>query len=273
MISLQTMTPASMTAPATVSLTTDFGLDDPFAGIMKGAILRRDPSIRVIDLCHGVPPGAVGIGGLWLGLSCRWLPAGTVHAAVVDPGVGTDRGLLCLSGEDHIFLAPDNGLAAEICRHREIETIIQVDWHALIGDPPSRTFHGRDVFAPIAADLARGATRADELGPEIDACTVDSPLPSPRLSAGAVDGEILLADHFGNLMTNIPAGQIPPGRPIRVVAGQASFGMVGTYDEAPPGQPVGLVNSFGLLEIACPGSHAAQFLDLGPGAVVRIEIE
>ncbi|MGD8976034.1 MAG: SAM-dependent chlorinase/fluorinase [Gammaproteobacteria bacterium] len=260
-----------MTAPAIVSLTTDFGLDDPFVGIMKGVILSRDPSIPIIDLCHGVPPGAVGIGGLWLGLSCRWLPAGTVHAAVVDPGVGTERGLLCLRSEDHIFLAPDNGLAAEICRHREIEAIYQVDWPALVGEPPSRTFHGRDVFAPIAADLARGAIRADQLGPEVDACGVDSPLPSPRPSARGVDGEILLADHFGNLMTNVPAGQLPAGGSIRVTAGPASFGMVGTYDEAPPGQPVGLVNSFDLLEIACPGAHAAQVLDLGPGALVRIE--
>ncbi len=271
MISCPTTIPAPMTAPAIVSLTTDFGLDDPFAGIMKGVILGRDPSIRVVDLCHGVPAGAVGIGGLWLGLSCRWLPAGTVHAAVVDPGVGTDRGLLCLTDGDHVFLAPDNGLAAEICRHREIEAIYQVDWRDLVGDPPSRTFHGRDIFAPIAADLARGAIRADELGPKIDACTVDSPLPASRPSAGGVDGEILLADHFGNLMTNIPAGQIPAGRTIRVVAGPASFGLVGTYEEAPPGQPAGLVNSFGLLEIACRGAHADEVLELGPGATVRIE--
>jgi S-adenosylmethionine hydrolase len=260
-----------MTAPAIVSLTTDFGLDDPFVGIMKGVMLGRDPSLRIIDLCHGVPAGAAGIGGLWVGLSCRWLPAGSLHVAVVDPGVGTDRRILCMRDAEHRFLVPDNGLASEICRHRRIEAIYDVDWKAHIGPPPSHTFHGRDVFAPIAADLARGALLPEQLGPEVSACGIQSPLPRSQPSGRGVDGEVLLSDHFGNLMTNIPATQLPEGGRVCVIAGSETFSMVDTYQEAAPGQPVCLVNSFGLLEIACPDDNAARVLGMGPGTPVRIE--
>jgi len=259
-----------MSVPALVSLTTDFGNDDPFVGIMKGVILARDAAIRIVDLCHGIPAGAVGIGGLWLGLSWRWFPSGTVHIAVIDPGVGTDRPLLCLCGADHRFLVPDNGLAAEVCRHLPVEAIYQVDWLAALGQPASHTFHGRDVFAPLAADLARGAVAADELGPKIGQCSVESPLPLPERSAQAIVGQVLLADHFGNLMTNIPAAALPDRTTTSIRAGGAAFGLVRTYAEAVPGQPVGLINSFGLLEIACRNGHAARLLGLGSGAPVRV---
>lgn len=260
-----------MPALALVSLTTDFGSDDPFVGIMKGVILARDPTVRIVDLCHGVPAGAVGIGGLWLGRSWRWFPAGTVHVAVVDPGVGTDRPLLCLCGADHRFLVPDNGLAAEVCRHLPVEAVYQVDWRERLGEPASHTFHGRDVFAPIAADLARGAVIPDDLGPRIQHCSVDSPLPLPERSARGVVGQILVSDHFGNLLTNIPADAMPAGTAISIRTGDAAFGLARTYAAAPPGQPVGVINSFGLLEIACPNGHAARLLGLSPGAPVRVK--
>jgi len=258
-----------------ISLTTDFGLEDPFVGIMKGVILSHDPELRVIDLCHGVPPGRVGIAGLWLGLSSRWLPAASVHVAVVDPGVGTDRAILCLCHQAQCFLAPDNGLAAELLRHRNFDAIykldLQRDWPGWSGSPPGNTFHGRDIFAPLAADLARGAIRPEQLGPVCDDCEVPSPLPLPRDHAGFIDGEILLADHFGNLMSNIRAAQIPAGRSLRISAGGESFGLVRTYAEAGSAPVVGVLNSFDLLEIACADGNAARILGLGPGSPVRIE--
>jgi S-adenosyl-L-methionine hydrolase (adenosine-forming) len=264
-----------MPPQAVISLTTDFGLEDPFVGIMKGVILSRDPDLRVMDLCHGVPPGRVGIAGLWLGLSSRWLPRASVHVAVVDPGVGTDRAILCLRHAAQCFLAPDNGLAAELRRHTDFDAIykldIEGDWACFSGAPPGNTFHGRDIFAPLAADLARGAIKPEQLGPPCDDCEVPSPLPLPRIHDRFIDGEILLADHFGNLMSNICAAQIPDGCRLRISAGGESFGLVRTYAEAGSAAVVGVLNSFDLLEIACADGNAAGILGLGPGSPVRIE--
>jgi S-adenosylmethionine hydrolase len=135
----------------TITLTTDFGLKDPFVGIMKGVIARQAPGINVIDISHDVPPYRPEIGGLWLGLSYRWFASGAVHVAVIDPGVGTERRIACLSTTGHTFLAPDNGLAGEIVAHLP-------RWSARVVEPgrlklpvPSTTFHGRDIFAPVAA--------------------------------------------------------------------------------------------------------------------------
>ncbi|MGB5209035.1 MAG: SAM-dependent chlorinase/fluorinase [Gammaproteobacteria bacterium] len=264
-----------MGSQAVISLTTDFGLDDPFVGIMKGVILGRDPGLRIIDLCHGVPQGQVGIAGLWLGLSSRWLPASSVHVAVVDPGVGSDRAILCLQHQNQYFLAPDNGLAAELCRHQEFSGIHRLDFQsarARLGiDPPCNTFHGRDVFAPVAADLARGIITPEQLGPACDGCEIPSPLPLPLLQQRSVEGQILLKDHFGNLMSNITAAQIPEGSRPRIRLDTRSFGLARTYAEADSGAIVGVLNSFDLLEIACVDGNAGEILGLGPGTPIRVE--
>lgn len=257
-----------MPSDGVISLTTDFGHDDPYVGIMKAVILRRFPAARIVDLTHQVPPFRPEIAGLWLGLSCRWFPAGSLHIAVVDPGVGTDRRITLQASGDHRFLAPDNGLADEIARHVRIRSCRHVDTSRLPAAGVSGTFHGRDIFAPLAAGLAAGELRAEDVGPETRDL-VPSTLPQPRTSGGTVAGEILFADHFGNLLTNIPAALVGDAAASARCGGRR-FRFVRTYGDASPDEPVALIDSFGLLELACRNADAARTLGLGPGDRVTV---
>lgn len=252
-----------------ITLTTDFGLKDPFVGIMKGVIARRAPDVNVIDISHDVPPYRPEIGGLWLGLSYRWFASGAVHVAVIDPGVGTERRIACISTTGHTFLAPDNGLAAEIAAHLP-------HWSATVLEPgrldlpvPSTTFHGRDIFAPVAAMLAVGKLRTEDLGPPATDLQ-PSVLPRPKVERARIRGEILLADHFGNLMSNI-SGPVPPdwASPVAII-GDRALRLVQAYDEASSGELVAIFNSFGLLEIACPRGNASEAAGWGPGQEIAL---
>lgn len=261
---------AHRSAEGVVTLTTDFGLQDPFVGIMKGVIARIAPGINVIDVSHDVPAYRPEIGGLWLGLSYRWFARGAVHVAVVDPGVGTARRIVCIQANDHMFVAPDNGLAAEISRHVG-------GWSAHIVDPtslglliPSTTFHGRDIFAPVAAGLASGELSIEQLGPPIRDLEPSS-LPRAAMAADEIRGEIILADHFGNLMSNI-CGPAPDDweSPLAHV-GDRALRLVRAYDEARRDELVVIFNSFGLLEIACPRGNASDASGWRPGQEIRLQ--
>ena len=252
-----------------ITLTTDFGLKDPFVGIMKGVIARQAPGINVIDISHDVPAYRPEIGGLWLGLSYRWFASRAIHVAVIDPGVGTGRRIVCLSTAGHTFLAPDNGLAGEIVSHLP-------HWSARVVEPgrlelpvPSTTFHGRDIFAPVAAMLAAGKLRTEDLGPTVTDLR-PSALPRPEIGQDRIRGEIVLADHFGNLMSNI-GGPAPPGwtSPVAVIGGK-TLRLVQAYDEASRGELVAIFNSFGLLEIACPRGSASETADWSPGQDIAL---
>ena len=248
----------------TVTLTTDFGLDDPYVGIMKGIVARTAPGVNVIDLCHGVPPFRPEIAGLWIGRCFRWFADGSVHVAVVDPGVGTERSIVCIETPGHCFLAPDNGLAGELTRHLEDWSATSVDCDARGLEVVSPTFHGRDVFAPVAARLAAGEVRPTDLGPTFPTL-VPSPLPLPRRCADRIEGEVLLPDRFGNVSTNIP-GPAPVGwADARLAVGARSLRLVRTYDEASAGEYVAIFNSFGLLEISLPRGSAAAAESFPPG--------
>lgn len=252
-----------------ITLTTDFGLQDPFAGIMKGVIKRHFGDASVVDLCHAVPPFRGEIAGLWLGLCHHWFPEGTVHVAVVDPGVGTDRNIVCIQARCHAFIAPDNGLAAELVSHLDSWTAWRLDPEALDLDIASTTFHGRDIFAPVAAMLASASAAPDSLGspdPEL----VPSALPRPIRKDASLTGEILFADHFGNLSTNIP-GPLPKEWNDATVSVEAQTArLVRAYGEARPGETVAIFNSFGLLEIALPRASARDRRQWGPGTPVRV---
>jgi len=256
-------------ASGVITLTTDFGLHDPFVGIVKGIIARRCPSLSVIDLCHEVPPFSAEIGGLWIGLSYRWFSPGSVHVAVVDPGVGTDRRIVCLQAGQHLFLVPDNGLAGELTRHLDKWSARALEPETLSLDSPSPTFHGRDIFAPVAAMLAAGELTPEVLGPPVDDLT-PSALPRPCLGKDDIVGEVLLADRFGNLFSNI-AGPIPAAwNDARVTIDDHSMRLVRTYDEARSGEFVAIFNSFGLLEIALPRGNARATGQWPPGTHVRL---
>ena len=255
-----------------ITLTTDFGTHDPFVGVMKGRMLGRYPEARIVDLTHEIRAHWPAEAGFWLARCYRYFPAGTVHVAVVDPGVGSSRQFAAVEADGHLFLAPDNGLLATVVARADRCALRHVAAGVLerIGaSRPSATFHGRDVFAPLAAEIAAGRLAADELGPvvtELIPGWLDDPVAVP----GGVSGVVVTVDHFGNLLTNIDRellAQVP--NPV-VRAGGRELPLRRTYSDARPGDYLALVNSFGVLEIARAERSAAEGLGLDRGAPVSI---
>lgn len=249
-----------------VTLTTDFGLTDPYVGVMKGVLLSQGSGLRLVDLTHGIPAQDVRSAAFHLAHSWSWFPSGTVHVAVVDPGVGSDRPILVARERGHAFLAPDNGLLGPVLSEGADVRALDVERFSLPGR--SRTFHGRDVFAPAAARLACGLDPAEagEALEDFERLVFPAPSIGPE---GEVQGEVLLADRFGNLVTNVPAARLPGSpRDWTVVVGSAEVPLFGAYSEADPGGLLALVDSFGYWEVAVRDGDAADELGVGPGAPV-----
>ena len=268
------MSAAARVPSGVITITTDFGHRGPFVGVMKGRILGRYPEARLIDLTHEILVHWPAEAGFWLSRAFAYFPAGTVHVAVVDPGVGTSRDIVVVSAAGHVFLAPDNGLLAPlVARHRDAEVVrLRPEGLARLGiQRVSATFHGRDIFAPVAAELAAGRCRAAELG---EAATPTSLVPSwveePAVKRDSVSGVVISIDHFGNLITNIEASLIERFRLPLVHAGPHAFPLLRTYGESRPGEFLALINSFGVLEIARAEQSAAEALGLGRGAPVSV---
>jgi S-adenosylmethionine hydrolase len=254
-----------------ITLTTDFGLTDPFVGVMKGQVLRRFATAQIIDLTHAVTAHQPGEAGFWLGRTYRWFPPGSVHVAVVDPGVGSERRIVAVEGDGHLFLAPDNGLLAGVLQRLESRPVVrQLEprlYPSLSLGPLSNTFHGRDIFAPVAAELAVGRLQPEDLG-AAGAELVAGGLGVARRDADAVRGVVVTIDHFGNLLTNLDADLLVGlVRPV-VEAGGRELPLLRTYSDARPGDYLALVNSFGVLELARSGGSAAAGLGLERGAPV-----
>jgi S-adenosylmethionine hydrolase len=260
---------SAFTACGLIVLLTDFGLDDPYAGVMHGVIAGISPGVRVIDLTHGVPAQDVRCAAFFLSRSRAYFPSGTIFVAVVDPGVGSSRRVLAAVDRGQLFLAPDNGLLGPVLGAGASARSLDVARFA--ARDLSATFHGRDVFAPVAARLGSRATRVEELGGAIEdfARLV---LPQVARSQTRVRGEVLLADRFGNLITNVePADLSGDPRDWRAKVGARSLDWVATYAQARAGSPAILVNSYGVLEIAVAGGSAQQALGAGSGTVVEFE--
>jgi hypothetical protein len=210
--------------------------------------------------------------GFWLSRSFEYFPAGSVHAAVVDPGVGTARDLVALAVAGHVLLAPDNGLLAPVVARHPQARVVRIDLARLdrLGlGRPSATFHGRDIIAPIAAELAAGRLLPDALGPAVDTL-VPSWVDEPKGDAHAVSGVVITIDHFGNLITNIDAQWVARMHAPRVYAGSHSWPMHRTYGDVQPGEYLALVNSFGVVEVARAEQSAADGLGLSRGAPVVV---
>lgn len=252
---------------STVSLITDFGLRDPFVGIMKGVMLREAPALRFVDITHAVPPQDVALAELWLESSYRWFAPGTVHLCVVDPGVGTARAALAAIASGHYFVAPDNGVLSAVLRGAEATEVRHVDVARLGLHVKSRTFHGRDVFAPVAALLAGSRVRFDELGPRCEPLLRQEQ--PPIRGEDALLGRVVAVDHFGNLITNLPGSWIRAGF-VHVELGSRTLRLVSTYAEAEIGECVALISSFDTLEVAVRNGDAARALDVARGASVRV---
>ncbi len=261
-----------MLAPCgVVTLLTDFGLTDPFVGVMKGVLLAQHPGLCVIDLTHGIEPGGVAAGAFWLERSFRYFPPGSVHCAVVDPGVGSARAAVVVSAEQHYFVGPDNGLLAEVTLravHAKARTIDVARHHLRAA---SHTFHGRDIFAVMAGRLAARTLTFEEVGASTS-LGVPSPVPGIVSEAGAFIGNVLTVDHFGNLVTSLRASEVLPApfSPFRLqIAGQTLRSVL-TFAEAEPDELVALVGSFDSIEVALRDGSAARRLRPVPFAQVKL---
>jgi S-adenosylmethionine hydrolase len=261
-------------AAGLVTLLTDFGTADAYVGIMKGVALGVRRDLTLIDLTHAVPPQAVSVGALLLRSAVPYFPPGSVHCAVVDPGVGTARAGIAVVTDAAVLVGPDNGLlspaAAALGGARAVYGLENA---ALFRQPVSATFHGRDVFAPVAAHLAAGLEPA-ALGPRRGA-PASLVLPEPTLSADALRGEVIHVDRFGNLLTNIGAEALAAFRAptVSVTVAGMSVALAATYAAVAPGALLALVSSWGTLEVALRDGSAAARLGVGRGAPVVVARE
>jgi S-adenosylmethionine hydrolase len=255
-----------------ITLTTDFGLKDGFVGVMKGVIWGICPSAQIADISHQIAPQNVLEGALVLGRAFLFFPPGTVHLGVVDPGVGTARRPIAARLGDHLFVGPDNGLFTLAYRKADKERwpvrIVHLIRAAHFLPKISATFHGRDIFAPVAARLAVGGS-LDELGP-----TVDDPqrlaLPEAQRIPGGWKAHLIGIDSFGNLATDLPVDLLRAGFDVRVrLGGHEVQGLSRSYAEGTPGQLIALADSSGMLELAVVNGSAAGMT----GARVGDELE
>jgi S-adenosyl-L-methionine hydrolase (adenosine-forming) len=259
-------------AAGVVTLTTDFGHKGPFAAVMKGVMLCRFPQIEVVDLAHDIPAHWPPEAGFWISRSYTYFPTGTVHVAIVDPGVGTEREIIAVQYDGHVFIAPDNGLLDPVIILDEHPTVYRVQVEKLqriqVSDP-SPTFHGRDIFAPLAAEIAAGRIVASDVGERTNQWTPGW-VSEAESSDGSVTGIVITVDAFGNLITNIDATLLDGmSNPVTHIAGH-DLSLKTTYGRAQPGEFLALINSFGVLEIARAEGSAADGLGTERGAPVTV---
>jgi S-adenosylmethionine hydrolase len=250
-----------------VTFTSDFGSQDWFVGVVHGVLATVAPGTIVVDLNHAIPPGDVARGAFILEAAAGDFPAGTIHLAVVDPGVGTARRALAVRARDEIFVGPDNGLLewALCAPGAEVHALTESRWFR---SPVSRTFHGRDVFAPVAAHLSLGVP-LDEFGPRVHD-PVRLPQSHPRRDGDTLAGQVVFVDRFGNALTNLTEGAlreafggVPDRRLLVALPGGRVLAMARSYGDAPVGTLVAILGSSGRLEISQVGGDATERLGLG----------
>jgi S-adenosylmethionine hydrolase len=252
-----------------VTLTTDFGNKDWFVGTMKGVILNIAPQAMLVDITHEIPPGDIRAGAFALAASYRFFPKGTIHLAVVDPGVGSDRRAIVAQTANYVFVGPDNGVLSWALSQEKIKAIHALENEKYFLHPISLTFHGRDIFAPVAAHLARGMA-VSKLGPALKQL-VNLPMPKPRRRDNRIEGEVLYIDRFGNAITNLSGDYLAYStKAVCEIYGKrprlCQFGSF--YQAVPAGKPIALVGSSSFVEIAINGGSAEKVLGVRPGTRV-----
>jgi len=257
-----------------ITLTTDFGTNDYLVGAMKGVILNINPAARIVDINHHVAPFDILDGALAIASAYKYFPPRTIHVVIVDPGVGTERRPLLVSGEKQYFVAPDNGVLSMIFE-RESCVVRHVTAEHYFLNPISPTFHGRDVFAPTAAWLAK-AWQTEAFGEEITDYVRFS-MPKAKPAGQAIKGVVLRVDAFGNLMTNlttedVPAAMVASGDIKLAVNGKEVRKIARTFGDGIPGEPIAVFGSVGYLEIAVNRGNAARALGANRGAEVSLEL-
>jgi S-adenosylmethionine hydrolase len=257
----------------TIALLTDFGHDDWFIGAMKGVIFSIATRANVLDITHGVPPGNIRAAAFALAVSYRFFPRGTIHTVVVDPGVGSERVAVAVRTRDYFFVGPDNGVLSWALRSENVREIRRLENVRYFLDAVSKTFHGRDIFAPVAAHLSRGLA-LKRLGPEMQDI-VCIPWPEPRVNRSTIRGEILYLDRFGNAISNVPNTLAQHGKGIGQVqlSRRRSCPLRHCYQAVPIGKAVAVPGSTGFIEIAINQGNASRSLGLKPGSPIFIPIE
>jgi S-adenosyl-L-methionine hydrolase (adenosine-forming) len=253
-----------------ITLTTDFGEADPYVAAMKGVILELNPAARLVDLSHAIPPQDLVHAAIFLVEAVPYFPAGTLHVVVVDPGVGTDRKLLYLELGEQRLLVPDNGIVSLLEQRLPPRRAFILSESRYWRSSVSRTFHGRDILAPVAGHLSRGLDPS-QLGPATSTFQ-RLPLPVSRKEGNRIQGEIIHVDYYGNLISNIPGEQLAGRHVSRIAIGEQAARLVETYGQGGDGELVALISSSGLLEIAVPGGSAAQRLGASRGTPVTVEL-
>jgi S-adenosylmethionine hydrolase len=241
---------------------TDFGTSDPYIAMMKGEMLRINRDLQFIDICHNLPSFNIEVACLFLANTFKHFPTHTIHLVVIDPGVGTVRSPIILETYDYIFVAPDNGVLSEIYKHEKSPVVYEIDTERLGLDDVSHTFHGRDIFAPVAARLAEG-TAISDLGTRRHEFTLIDQQPA-HWNGREIIGDVLHIDHFGNIFTSVSRqylGQhFTDSRKLELVLNSRSIPLCNTYGDVTEGMPVALFNSINFVEIAVHKGNAAEML-------------
>lgn len=257
-----------------ITLLSDFGLRDGYAASMKGVILRICSRARIVDITHLIEPGEIRSGAFVLFTSYGCFPDNTIHVAVVDPGVGTSRRGIAIRSNSHFFVGPDNGIFSSVLEKETGWEARSLENSSFFHHPVSRTFHGRDIFAPVAAHLACGAS-FDQLGP---VCTPMVPdWSAPLVLDGRIEGEIIHVDRFGNAITNVLRRTLEQQGKAQEwtlrVESAPNISILDTYDQAGPGKLLALTGSSGFMEVAVNQGNAASRLNLCPGTKVAFLLD
>lgn len=255
-----------------ITLTTDFGVGSPYVAAIKGVILSINPDVTLVDITHAIPPQSIRQGALVLAEATPWFPPETIHVAVVDPGVGSERAIVYARMGKHAFIAPDNGLLSRLALSTPPSTIIAIERPEYWLSTVSATFHGRDIMASVAARLSLGLEPSC-LGPvRPGLCQLE--WTEARVSANRIEGTVQSIDSFGNLITNIAADalvKVPRGEEVAIVCDEhETRGIFKSYAEQPEMTLIALVGSSGNLELAIVGDSAATMLGIRAGAPVTI---
>jgi len=255
-----------------ITLTTDFGAQDWFVGTLKGVILTINPHARIVDISHEIRGGDIRAGAFALASAYSYFPTGTIHLAIDDPGVGGNRRAIAVQTRRHIFVGPDNGIISWATARESVRKIHELSNASYFLQPVSRTFHGRDIFTPIAAHLSRGI-RVKNLGRSLKDFA-QLKWPAPRRGQNRIQGEVVYVDRFGNAITNIEDALLAKlaSKKIQVFINKRHVCQVASHYEAvPKGRPVAVAGSSGFLEIAVNGGSAADRFGLKNGHTISLK--
>ncbi len=263
-----------------ITLLTDFGMEDEYVGIMKGVILSINPLVSIVDISHQIRPQNLTQAAFIVQAAYQYFPFGTIHIVVVDPGVGSDRDIIAIRSERQVFLAPNNGVLTLLLERENIISVTQINNSDYYLKPVSHTFHGRDIFAPVAAHLSSGVN-LEQLGSSMDkGKVVRLTLPKPHIAKnGELVGKIVSVDRFGNLVTNIETDLLwgfcsvdSQGKLLVKVGKSKLIGISHSYASVVHKKPLAIIGSRGYLEIAVNGGNAETYFGTSLGDSVRLKL-